>query len=400
MSERTINKPIAAFVSFVLLAGAVLIAAVLVKTKPEAEKKRPPKRAELVEVQTLERSDETVVLRLTGTVTPAKTVKLRARVSGEVVGISPGFIDGGLVSKGEALLKIDPVDYELARAQAESALEKARFDYKIELGRQDVAKREWELLKPEGEVSELEMELALRTPHLKASAAALQAAEANLKKAQLNLDRTEISAPLNAVVLSREATAGSQAAQQDMLAELAGTDVYWITASIPVDRVQWITIPGSAARIHSGNDGAREGVVIKLLGNLEDKGRMARLLIEVKDPLARLPENAGQKPLLIGQYVRADIDGRQLDQVFSVPRGALRENSEVWLASAENKLDARPVEILWRDADRVIIKNDLAAGEKLITSDITAPIPGMDVSTGGKKDEPRIARNQDAAVAP
>ncbi len=400
MSERTISKPIAAFVSFVLIAGAVLVAGVLVKTKPEAEKKRPPKRAELVDVQPLERTKETVVLRLTGTVTPAEMVKLRARVSGEVVGISSGFIDGGLVSKGEPLLTIDPVDYELARAQAESALEKARFDYKIELGRQDVAKREWELLKPEGEVSELEMELALRTPHLKASAAALQAAEANLKKARLNLERTEIHAPLNAVVLSRNANTGSQAAQQDMLAELAGTDAYWVMVSIPVDRLRWITIPGSAARIHSGNDGVREGVVIKLLGNLEDKGRMARLLIEVNDPLARLPENAGKKPLLIGEYVRADIDGRVLDQVFSIPRSALRENSEVWLATADNKLDTRQVEILWRDADRVVIKNDLEDGEKLITSDITAPIRGMDVATGGKKDEPRIARNKDAAVAP
>ena len=385
MSERTINKPLAAFISITLILGALLIAFIFVKTKPVAEKKRPPKRAELVETQPLKRSNETVVLQLTGTVTPATEIRLRARVSGEVVSLSPDFIDGGLVAEGEQLLTIDPVDYELALTQSLSALEKARFDYKIEQGRQDVAKREWELLKPEDEVSELEMELALRTPHLKASKAALLAAEANLKKAQINLERTKISTPFNAVVLKRNTNLGSQAAQQDVLAELAGTDAYWITVSVPVDRIAWITIPGSTARIYSGDNQSREGTVIKLLGDLEEKGRMARLLIEVKDPLARRPENKGKKPLLLGEYVRADIDGRVMEQVYSIPRNALREGSQVWLASKDNKLDARTVEVLWRDAGWVLIKENLAEGEKLITSDITAPIPGMDVSTGNKK---------------
>lgn len=384
MSERTMNKKIAAAVSLGLVVVAVLVAFVLVKTAPEAEKVRPPKRAELVDVQRLVRVDEAVVLQVTGTVTPATTVRLRARVSGEVIQMSPEFIDGGLLKKDEAILKIDPVDYELARAQAQSALEKARFDYKIELGRHDVAAREWELLKPEGEVSELELELALRAPHLKASRAALQAAEANLKKAELNLERTQISAPFNAVVLSRDVNAGSQAAQQDQLAELAGTDAYWITVSVPVDRIEWVMIPGSTARIYSGNQSVREGRVIKLLGNLEEKGRMARLLIEVNDPLALLAENAGRKPLLIGEYVRVDIEGRMLNQVFSIPRNAFREGSQVWLATADDKLELRSIEVLWRDADRILVKENLAVGERLIVSDITAPVPNMDVSAGKK----------------
>jgi RND family efflux transporter MFP subunit len=387
MSERILNKKAALSVSAFLIVGAVLAAAILVVTKPEAAKTKPPKRAELVIVQPLKRTDETVVLQLTGTVTPAKHVMLRSRVSGEIVDVAPGFIDGGLLAEGEAMLTIDPVDYELALAQSESALEKARFDYKLELGRQDVARREWELLKPEGDVSELEQELALRTPHLTASKAALEAAEANLAKARLDLERTLITAPFNAVVLNRNVNLGSQAAPQDMLAELAGTDAYWVTASVPVDRIRWITIPGSRARIHAGNGTVCEGTVIKLLGDLEEKGRMARLLIEVKDPLALKPENSGRQPLLIGEYVRADIDGKVLRQVFSIPRNALRENAEVWLASSTNTLVIRPVEVLWRDADRVLVADSLSDGDNLIVSDITVPIPGMDVTAGNGNDE-------------
>jgi RND family efflux transporter MFP subunit len=369
----------------VLISIAVLIATVLVKTKPKAEKKMPPKRAELVNTQPLESGDETVVLQVTGTVTPSKKIRVRARVTGEVVQIADGFIDGGLLAENEAILKIDPVDFELALVQSASALEKARFDYKIELGRQDVAKREWELLKPEGEVSELEMELALRIPHLKASKAALQAAEANLKKAELNLARTEIKTPFNAVVLSRNVNLGSQAAQQDVLAELAGTDEYWITVSIPVDRIEWLTIPGSKARIYSGNKSVREGRVIKLLGDLEEKGRMARVLINVDDPLSLKPENAEKKPLLLGEYVRVEIDGRELDDVYSIPREALRENGQIWIATTNETLDIRTVDVLWRDASRVLIRDGLSNQDLLIVSDLTAPIHGMNVNTGTHK---------------
>jgi len=312
---------------------------------------------------------------------------LRARVSGEVIAIDPGFIDGGLIAQDAGILKIDPIDYELALAQSQSALEKARFDYKIELGRQDVAKREWELLKPEGEVSELEMELALRTPHLKASKAALQAAEANLKKAELNLERTEVSSPFNAVVLSRGANLGSQASLQDVLAQLAGTDAYWITVSIPVDRLDWVTIPGSKVKVVSTSGAVHDGRVIKLLGDLEERGRMARILVEVKDPLCILPENQGRKPLLLGEYVRAEVDGRQLNGVYSIPRNALRENNSIWIASAEATLDIREVDVLWRDARHVLIRDRIGDGELLIVSDMTTPIQGMDVNSG--KDRPK-----------
>ena len=389
MSERTVKRTVAAAVSVILIAGAVLVAAVLIITKPEAPKAPPQKRAELVHVQSLERTDETVILQLTGTVTPARHVMLRSRVSGQVVDMAPGFIDGGLLREGEPILTIDPVDYELALAQAQSALEKARFDYKIELGRQDVAKREWELLQPEDEVSDLERELALRSPHLTASKAALQAAEANLQKAELNLERTRIKAPFNAVVLSRNANLGSQASQQDVLAELAGTDAYWVTVSVPVDRIGWITIPGSPARVYSAGSSVREGTVIKLLGDLEEMGRMARILIEVRDPLALQPENEKSKPLLIGEYIRADIDGTTLHDVYSLPRSALRENSRVWLATAANTLEIRTVEVIWRDADRVVVADGLAEGERLIISDITAPIPGMDVTVDAGTEQQR-----------
>ena len=389
------RKTVIAIISLGLLAFAIIGAVVFVKTAPKAERKQPPKMAPLVDTQPLERTDETVVLHLTGTVMPAEEVLLRARVGGEVVKTAPEFLEGGLFSRGTHILTLDPTDYELALAQAQSALETARFNYKLELGRQDVAKREWELINSGEEASDAEKELALRIPHLAASKAALQAAESMLAKAELDLTRTEIRAPFNAVVLSADVNVGSQASPQDRLARLVGTDTYWIRVSIPVDRIDWVTIPGSPVRVVSSSGATHEGRVIKLLGDIEERGRMARLLVEVEDPLCLKPESKEGKPLLLSEYVRTEIQGRELKGVYNIPRHALRENNLIWIAR-DGKLEIRKAEVLWRGTRHVLIRalNEDAAQDLLIVSDMTTPIQGMDVNTGkDQKEKPRNTPN-------
>lgn len=386
------RKTLILYICLSLLAVAIGGAIIFVKTAPQAEKKRPPKTAALVDTVLLKATDKTVVLHLTGTVIPAEEVMIRSRVAGEVVSISPDFIEGGLIEKGSEIVKIDPVDYELALATAQSVLETARFNHKLELGRQDVAKREWELLNSGDDASELEKELALRIPHLAASKAALQSAESSLERARLNLARTDIRAPFNAVVLSRNVNVGSQASLQDVLAKLAGTDAYWVVVSIPVDRLGWVAIPGSKAQVLSTSGAIHEGRVIKLLGDLEEKGRMARLLVEIQDPLCLQPENTNTKPLLLNEYVRVEIDGRQLKGVYGIPRKALRENNSIWIADS-NKLDIREVKVLWRDERQVLIRDGIVDGEKLIVSDMTTPIQGMDVNTGAENEKTPTSEN-------
>ena len=178
---------------------------------------------------------------------------------------------------------------------------------------------------------------------------------------------------------------GSQVSNQEQLAELVGTDVYWIQASIPVDRLNWIAIPsqpgdtGSEVRVFHRNEYEHSGTVIKLLGDLEAEGRMARILIEVKDPLGFKAAEKKQLPLLIGEYVRVEIEGRQLEDVYRIPRTALRDNNRIWVASSDGKLHVRDVDILWRDAQTVLFRDGLKSGDRLIVSELPAPIDGMPV---------------------
>jgi RND family efflux transporter MFP subunit len=218
-----------------------------------------------------------------------------------------------------------------------------------------------------------------------AARAMLTAEKAEMQKAQLNLSRTRIRAPFNAIVRTKHVDIGSQVSVQEKLAELVGTDEYWIQASIPVDRLGWIMIPrrptepGSNVRILHRNGYEIAGTVTKLLGDLGSEGRMARILVEVKDPLNLKKADNSQPALLIGEYVRIEIEGRTLQNVFRIPRTALRDNSRIWVVNQDSKLDIRPVKTVWRDARTVLLRKGLAPDDQLIVSDLPAPINGMPV---------------------
>ncbi len=379
--------------SIVILSIGVGTASYLKNSAPRTQKRPPAKLSPQVQVKTVRPSGYQIVIAATGTVIPKRKVVLKSRVSGEIVNIHSEFTEGGFLKKGTKVLQIDPLDYEIALARKKSAVIGAEYALKLELGHQAVAKREWELLNGSKQAQDMEMELALRKPHLDKVRADLAAAEADLKTAMLDLDRTHLMSPFNAMVRSKSVDLGSQVTPQEPLAELVGTDAYRIQASIPIDRLEWIQIPnqagdpGSKVRIIYSQGHERAGMVTRLMGDLATQGRMARILVEVKDPLDLIASRQDRAPLLIGDYVRVEIQGRKLDRVFQIPRTALRDNSHVWIAGDNQTLKIRKVRPVWRDADIVLLKDGLEPGERLIVSDLPAAVEGMAVKVDALKIE-------------
>jgi len=379
--------------SLIILVFGIGAAFYLKNSAPRTKKRAPVKLSPTVKVQTAKPSSYQIIVTAMGTVVPFREVVLKSRVSGEIVMIHPEFTEGGFLKKDMMIIRIDPKDYELALARKQSAVTDAEYALKLELGHQKVAKREWELLNQGRQAQDLEKELALRQPHLSKVRADLTAAEAELKAAMLDLERTRIKVPFNALVRSTAVDLGSQISPQDSLAELVGTDAYRIQVSLPMDRLDWIKIPtkagdpGSKARIIYGRNHEVKGMVIRLMGDLAAEGRMARILVEVADPLGLNASHKNRAPLLIGEYVRVKILGRKLDHVFQIPRTAFKDDSSIWIVGKNQTLDIRKVRPIWRDAKVVLLKDGLKSGEQLIVSDLPAPVAGMAVSIDTSKTE-------------
>lgn len=382
---------------FLLPVGVLLLAVILfmvmMKSAPRAERTPRPQLARLVETVSASHGEQQVTISALGTVQAAQHVLLRPQVDGEVVEVSPQLVPGGYFQAGKRMLRIDASDYRLAVQQRESDLARARAELAMEQGNQAVARRENEIL---GEVlSDQQSSLVLRKPQLAMARASVTAAQAVLDNAHLALSRTIIMAPFDALVLSESVDLGTRLTSQSEIATLVGTDVYWVELSVPGSQLKWITLPGvdddrgAAVRLYQdavwGPGQYRSGRVIRLLGEVGDAGRMARVLVAVDDPLAIKAENAGTPRLLIGAYLRAEITGRTLPAAVALKREWLRDSDHVWIMGADDQLEIRPLQIAYRGSDEVFVTAGLDDGERIVTTGIAAVAAGMPlrVDSGG-----------------
>jgi RND family efflux transporter MFP subunit len=322
-----------------------------------------------------------------GTVIAAREVAIQPQVAGELVMVNTNLVPGGIVGAGETLVKIDPRDYRVAVEEAQTALAQAQAELKLEQGRQKIAEREWELFKGEASPSR-DAALALRQPQLESAQAAVEAARARLERAQLNLQRTTVVAPFDAFVRSESAEVGKFVLPQTMLATLVGTEAFWVRASVRMDDVGNIDIPGVTATSGSpvtirydagGVPIERAGRVTRLFGDLDPAGRMARVLIEVRDPLVIDPDVSRRPrvPLLLDAFVDVEIEGNQARELIEVPREAIHEGNEAYVFTPAGTLEIQPVEIAWRLPKTVLVSRGLEEGQRVVVSRIPTPVEGM-----------------------
>ena len=381
---------------------------VLVKKRPAVPKISRKPKSTFVEVKTLRKQQHVVWVTAYGSVQAYRSLVLQPQVGGRVVEQSRDLIVGGRIPQDALVLKIDQSDYQAALSEATAAVTKAKFELKLEEGNQVVAQREWELLDKSIKPSELGKDLALRKPHLQEKRAALEAAENRFFRAKLDLDRTTILAPFNALVINETVEIGQIVNPQTPFATLVGTDQFQVQVSIPVSKLGWVNVPMSAGEqgsevrvIHELGDGERidrEGRVMRLLGDVDPNGRMARILVSVDDPLGLKPSSHSREPLLIGAYVRVSIRGPVLRDVFIIPRNSLREGNRIWIKTSENTLEFRKVEIISREYDSFVVANTLQDGVEIVTSALPVAMEGMLLET--KEDQPNGSLAKKSPASP
>jgi RND family efflux transporter MFP subunit len=383
--------------SAILVLAALMVGAIFL-TEPTAQRTSASKEtAMLVEVTKVERGTFRPTIVAMGSVRAEQEIVLSPRVSGQIVAIAESFTPGGFVEEGEVLLQIDPADFEATLLQRQSELRQATAELEMELGRQDLAKRDYEQL--EGTISDQYKTLVLREPQLDTARAGVEAAEAAVRQAQLALERTRIRAPFAAHILSREANVGSQVAPGQPLGHLVGVASYWVEATVPVADLRWIAFPrdtgsaspgsGSGARIRNRTawpeDTFRTGQVHRLIGALENPTRLARVLLTVTDPLAHEPGSAGLPPLMVGSFVEARIEGRPIADVIRMDRDYLRQNDSVWV-NEDGVLRIRHPEIVFRDADYAYIRAGLSAEDRVVTTNLANVLDGARLRLEGESE--------------
>ncbi len=401
-SDRTrlwIRIVLSVVICVMLIAGAGAVTYLIYSTEPVAQSEAATRKsAALVEVTQTERGDFRPRLAVLGVVEPARELILSPRVSGQIIGMDPQFIPGGIVVEGHELVRIDPADFEQALTMMQSEHRQVQAELAIEEGRQAVARQEFELLGEE--IEEENRSLVLREPQIEAIRARLSATEAAVRQAELDLERTSVRVPFDAQIMTRSVNLGSQVSSSDELAHLVGTDEYWVMASVPLRDLPWIRFgdrDGTGARVQVYHKAAwpagvyREGTVARLIGTVDDQSRLAKVLVSIPDPLAL---KADGPRMILGTIVELEIEGEEIRDVVRLDRQYLRQNDTVWV-KADGQLDIRETDVVYRDSQYAYIRSGLADDEDVVTTSLATVSQGLALRVQGEPEESGQSKSGD-----
>ncbi len=392
------HRALKGLLPLVILAAGVGVAAMLVATGPEAAAVDAETPQTFVEVAVAQPREYTPSVRAMGIVQPERSVAIAPEVAGRVKEANHDLVPGGLVAKGEPLIRVDGRDYSDALAMTQAELAAAQLRVREENTLRKVAEHEWRD-RPEG-FSDETLAFALREPHLGVAKAQVKSARTRIAKAKRDLGRTLLRAPFDAVVLTETVDLGQSVGPSVPVATLAGTDRFRVEVSIPVVQLKELRIPGvnseadagSTARVfnEAAGDGAVfEASILRLERTVDQRGRMAKLHLAVDDPMS-LERPVGERPLplLIGSSVRVELLGKPLPDVTVLPRSALQENGRVWVLGSDDALQGRDVSVRWRDAGIVVIDQGLEPGDRVVTTALPLATEGQHVAVDPGGDGP------------
>jgi RND family efflux transporter MFP subunit len=392
-----------------LIVIGVATALIIVKLRPHAQTAVPESIPPLVRVRTLHPENIRLSVHSQGSVVPRTQTTLAPQVSGSVMMVSPSFVSGGFVKEGELLVQIDPLDFEIAVIQASSAVARAQVRVAREKAEARVAEREWQAL-GKGEASPL----AKRDLQKAEADAEYEAALASLRQAKANLERTRLTAPFDGRVRSKNVDVGQFVATAQPLGVVYSIDIAEVRLPLPDGELAYIDLPlvfredadtetppqllpEVAIRTRFGG-GLFEwmGRVVRTEGEIDAHSRMVHVVVQVDDPYG-MPDGVQRPPLAVGMFVQAEIYGQTLEDVFVIPRAAVRDRSQVLIVDADDRLHFRDITVVRFQGDEVVVRDGLRDGERICLSPLSVVTEGMRVRS---LEEARPTHREEPGAAP
>ncbi len=372
-----------------------------------------------------------------GTAEPARTWSAVAQVAGRVAFVEPRLRVGAILQAGTEIIRIAPEDYEIAVKQAEANLRsaeaklaelkvqetnaKASRDIEqasLELNEADVARKstlvrrgavskstlddaERSLLTQRARVQDLENQIRQLPLQIDAQERQIEVNTAELEAAQFNLERTRIRLPFTARVASVDVETTQFVGSGSVMATADDVSSTEVNAQIPQERfATFVNLATPEGFVVTGGSTGNAQDIFKRLGwsatvslryddrnatwdasvlrtsdTIDPKTRTVGAIVAVADPYKDIRPGV-RPPLIKGMFVEVTIEGRDLEQRIVVPRSAVHAG-RVFLADQDDRLRIRPVKIEAVQGSRALIASGIAAGDRIVLSDLAPAIEGQ-----------------------
>jgi multidrug efflux pump subunit AcrA (membrane-fusion protein) len=406
-----------------VLAGFLLLALTLILS-PGASRKTESESALPVRVMVVSSSTINPKLKGFGEIRPLHRWQGIAQVAGKVAWRHPDLQVGATFSAGTRLFEIDELDYRVAESRARAQLNTAtsaideitnrRLDLtrsiKIEQRAFEIATTEYQrnvelageghiskfqldsqeqqLLRREQTLQNLQAQFNLLPAQEHALKAQVNEAAATLDRATEDLRRIVIAMPFQGRITSMESEYNQFVPVGRTMVAAEGTRDVELLLEVPYEQLvsRFPTVMGKETTMSRPGNLLKARLTYKTnMGDMTWQGHVKRI-----DPGLNANNRSAQIYVgldldedtmapAINLYVQVEIIGpAMLDQIV-LPRLALHAGS-VLIADEENRLRRRPVTISFQEEDRVIIRQGLVNGERVILTDILFPAEGMLIS--------------------
>ncbi|WP_299493771.1 HlyD family secretion protein [uncultured Shewanella sp.] len=414
-----------------------IILAVLLKSTPDTRSQIS--RAKLVDVMPLSKKNIAPAIKGFGRTEPEHTWSGVSQVSGRIVYRNPALASGRFLPANTLLLAIDPTEYKLKVVEAkankkasEVELTRLNLDEKnlklsleIEQNKLTLVKNEVERNKKLNRknllsesalenqqqnyfnqlklVQDIKSQLTLLPDDRRILEAQLDVEISKLASAERDLQHTEITLPFDAriadvniennqfVQLNETMVVAYELGTIQVMAEFSIDDLRVLLSSLPaipkkgylpsfkgVDLAasvnlninnQLVSWPANVERVAQEVD-AQNGMIGVYLNIEQD---MSQINIAKKPPLGK------------GMFVTAIIKGKMQSQ-YVVPEKAI-QGDQIYVMKANDTLKIIPVNVLFRNDDKVAIEGNIEEGDRLIMNDIAPAVNGMALRTSNKVGE-------------
>ncbi len=149
----------------------------------------------------------------------ANVVDVAPEVSGRIVNLA--VRDNQTVHRGDVLYEVDPVDYQVAVATAEAAVNSKLADMRL---KQAEAARRAKLTT----LSTSQEEMQSYQSSADVAVAAYASAQASLSQAHIDLDRTRVVSPVNGYVTNLQLRIGDYATKGGRNISILDSDSFWV----------------------------------------------------------------------------------------------------------------------------------------------------------------------------
>ena len=350
----------------------------------QAEQSAPAATTPAPEVAVATMQEQVVRLtsELPGRTTAFQVAEIRPQVGGIIQ--KRAFKEGSEIKKGELLYQIDPSTYEVAVARTTAAVAKAKAE--LEPARLK-ANRYQELIRSKAvsqqDHDEAQAELALKQANV-------ASAQAELEAARIDLQRTKVVAPIDGRIGRSTITPGAlvTANQAQAMATVQQLDPIYV--DLTQSNVELLRLRRAMQSGHMQSAGAA-GTTVRLI--LED-GSEYPLPGTLQLAEANVDQDTGtvtlravfpnpDRELLPGMYVRARIEEGILARTLLIPQQAVTRNAQgqaqTLVVGAADPLELRLLELDRAVGGAWIVRQGLAAGDRVVLDNLQKVRPGMPV---------------------